>query len=299
LTPSERSPIRFQLYRVKLIRPHQQLITSDQLSASDLLAEAIRSRPELESGLGTTWHVGNVVEIPDHQALYFAIGRTTGNTVERFDEEAKNFVEEPQETSPYTRCIVLWDLGVAAIAHKSRLAPKTQGVARRLRGLLERTDSILRNGIQVDVSPVPDPQSFIATIEAAYAVLGFTATFRGPNPIDADELFQNPLAKIASATGAEAGEVKLKSSDLDRDALTSIARSTAATGNHASAKVQDSKGALSRTVKMVQSPVEISYREDDVAPATIAADLRARYQEVRGNEGNQDRQDGRPDLTVQ
>jgi hypothetical protein len=284
LTPSDRPTIRFQLYRVKLIRPHQASLLSDNLPASQLLAEAIRSRPEVETSPGITWHIGNVEEIPSDAALYFAIGRTTKSTVEKFDEEAKDFIEEPQDTSPYTHCVVLWDLGVAAIAHKSRLAPKTQGVASRIRALLEQTENVLRNEIRVEVSPVPDPQGFIEVIQAAYAVSIFTATFRGPNPIDADELFQRPLAQIASATAADGGQLKLKGDDLDRDAIASIARSTAATGNQASARIKESAEELPRTVRMERAPVEIAYNEEEFEPTRIAADVRARYLEVHGNE---------------
>lgn len=284
MTPSDRLLIRFQLYRVKLIRPHQRQLTSDERSAAELLAEAIRGRPEQEMNPGNTWHIGNVTEIPDASALYFAVGRTTRSTVEKFDEEAKDFIEEPLETSPYTYCVILWDLGVAAIAHKSRLAPKTNGVARRVGTLLQHTDSIIRNGIRVEVRPVPDPQGFIAIIQGAYALLGFTATFRGPNPIDADEIFQKPLAVIASATAAEEGSVRLRGGDLDRDAVASISRSTAATGNRASARVVDSREARPRTVQMEQSPVELVYSEEEAEPLKIATDVRARYQEVRGDE---------------
>jgi hypothetical protein len=284
LTVNDNLPIRFQLYRLKLIRPHQAQLSSDNASAAELLRGAIESRPEQVTTQGNTWHIGNVLNLPDEKALYFAIGRTTTSTSEKFDEEAKNFVEEPIESSPYTYCVVLVDLGVAAIAHKSRLAASTQAVGNQIRHLLELTDGIIRNGINVTVDPVPDPKGFIEAIATAYAVLGFTATFRGPNPIDADEIFQKPLAVIASATSADLGQVKLRGGDLDRDAITSIARSTAATGNQASAKLREEKGKRARTLKMGKSPAELIYSQGEIPPAKVAADLRTLYATVRGNE---------------
>jgi hypothetical protein len=216
--------------------------------------------------------------------LYFAIGRTTRSTVEKFDESEGNFREEPLDTSPYTHCILLWDLGIVAIAHKPKLASRTQGVAQRLRALLERTDEVIRNGITVEVRPVPDPRGFVEVIQSAYSVQRFTATFRGPNPVDADELFQKPLAQIAAVTAATEGQVRLKSPDLDRDALTSIARNTAATGNTASARVRDNTKVSARTVKMEGSPVELSFQEDQISNSTIAVEVRRKYEEIKGND---------------
>lgn len=284
LIVNDNSLIRFQLYRIKLIRPHQAQLTSDNMSAAQLLREAIDSRPEQGATPDITWHIGNVMDYPNSKALYFRIGRTTMSTLETFDEEAKNFVEESIESSPYTHCIVLVDLGVVAIVHKSRLAAKTQAIASRMRKLLELTDIVDRNRISVEVDPLPDPQSFIEAIENAYAVLVFTATFRGPNPIDADEVFQKPLAQIASVTSAEQGRIKLHGEDLERDALANIARSTAATGNTASVKIRDEKGQRTRTVKMEKSPAELVYQDGPISPEQVAADLRTRYAEVRGNE---------------
>lgn len=49
----------------------------------------------------------------------------------------------------------------------------------------------------------PDPDSFLRELNEAYNVLQFSATFQRPNPFDADEFFQRPLAVYLSATGGD------------------------------------------------------------------------------------------------
>lgn len=284
----ESPSVRFELYRIKLIRPAQISFRADALTASDLLFEAINEKPEKETARGSTWHIGNVQEIVTADAFYFAIGRTTKGTNEKFDEELKDFIEEPLETGPYTHCVVLRDLGVAGIAYKSKLSPDTKGIAGRIQSLLSSTDSVVRNDITVEVEPVPDPEDFISRIRSAYALLTFSATFRGPNPVDADELFQKPLAKIASETNAKEGTIKLNGKDLDREAIASIARSTAATGNKARARIRDNRGERALPVSMESVPASIMVSDTEFNLADVAGEIRNRYNEVRGNERNND-----------
>jgi len=74
-------------------------------------------------------------------------------------------------------------------------------------------------------------------LASAYRVTRFAATFRGPNPFDADEYFQKPLSVYLLATDGEKGKAQVQGKDLNRQALQEVTRSTAATGNEASARI--------------------------------------------------------------
>lgn len=94
---------------------------------------------------------------------------------------------------------------------------------------------------QFELDLIPDPESFLEKLYSAYAVKRFRATFTGPNPIDADELFQKPMSYYCQQLGADEGSVAVKGESLDDDAVAAVAKSTAATGNTASALIQVEK----------------------------------------------------------
>ncbi|MBF4339166.1 hypothetical protein EAY42_29205, partial [Vibrio anguillarum] len=110
------------------------------------------------------------------------------------------------------------------------------------RGLFEKSETVINTGAEVKVNFIPDPQGFIQKIRGAYAIKSFKATFTGPNPVDADELFQKPLSVYAQQIGAQTGALEVKGEALNEEVVESVAKSTAATANTASARIIPEEG---------------------------------------------------------
>lgn len=251
------SSIEYHLFRVKFVKPSQLSIFRSQITPQDMFLASVESRPSVAARQGYIWHVGNL-RMFSSTSGYFAVGRTTSSTIEKFDMESGNFIEEELEESPHTHCVFDASIGIVGIARKTQLSPTTKGIARRLEQLFASTRTVVENDVLVEVRPIPDPDGFLRVINRAYRVLRFTASFRGPNPFDADEHFQKPLSVYASAAGAEKGKATLTGTDLDREVLTEVTRSTAATGNDASARVQKTKYQVPVTVALEGNPVKQS-----------------------------------------
>jgi hypothetical protein len=232
--------IEYSLFRAKFIKPRQASFLHKELTPGDLFLQALEERPSAELRKGFLWHIGNIQYFSETTG-YFAIGRTTNSTIEKFDEISGNFVEEELEQSPYTHCVFDARIGFIGIAKKLILSQTAKGVAARIEELLSTAKAIIENGVTVEVVPIPDPEDFLRALASAYRVFRFSATFRGPNPFDADEHFQKPLAVYLSAAGGEKGKAQIQGDDLNRDVLQEVTRSTAATGNEASARIMRAK----------------------------------------------------------
>jgi hypothetical protein len=212
---------------------------------------------------------------------YFRIGRTTSSKVERFDADTDNFLEERMETSPYTHCVFDSKIGFIGIAKKYALSPTTETVARRIQEVLSRTSPILENDIRVELSPIPNPDSFLRELLGAYKVKKFAATFHGPNPIDADELFQRPLAALLAEAGGDSGRAEIKGNDLNREVLEALTRSAAATGNDATARIRRQRGQRSVGIHLGGSIAGQTYDEEKHDPAQALEDLTRTFLKVR------------------
>ncbi|WAK02485.1 hypothetical protein [Methylobacter sp. YRD-M1] len=143
---------------------------------------------------------------------------------------------------------------------------------------------ITENEISVEIVPIPDPEGFLRALSSAYRVTRFAATFRGPNPFDADEHFQKPLSVYLSAANGESGKAQIHGEDLNREVLQEVTRSTAATGNEASARIIKSKSQKSITINLKGDPVKRRYDEDEHLPEAVLADLTNLYYRVRNDE---------------
>lgn len=277
------SSIEYSLFRVKMVRPHQTSFLHDDLTPRDLFLRAVLEKPSGELRKGFHWHIGNVQMFGDFNG-YFAAGRTTTSTVEKFDESSSNFVEEELEESPYTHCVFDASIGILGIAKKLNLSPTSKGVAARLEQLLSLARIIQNNDVVVEIRPIPDPGGFLKAIAGAFRVFSFSATFRGPNPFDADEHFQKPLSVYLSAADGIKGRTTISGDDLKREVLQEVTRSTAATGNEASARIQKSQRQKAITVNLRGDPVKRKYDEHDHQPAVVLADLTEQYRRVRRDE---------------
>lgn len=275
--------IEYSLFRVKFIKPNQKSLFNENITPKELLTSAVLQKPSEELRAGYHWHIGNVFLFNDHRG-YFAIGRTTVSSIEKFDEISGNFIEEQTEESPYTHCVFDSSIGFIGIAKKPNLSQTTKGIANRLKELLSLSAGVLENNITVEVLPIPDPDGFLKAIADAYRVYSFTATFRGPNPFDADEHFQKPLAVYLSATNGLKGKASISGDDLNREILAEVTRSTAATGNEASARIQRNKKQKTMTINLRGDPIKRKYDEIDHHPEKVLNDLANQYKKVRHNE---------------
>lgn len=272
--------IEYNLYRVKMVRPLQGSLFSMQATPEELLILALKERPSAEIRANYIWHVGNITNLSEHSG-YFAIGRTTLTTLAKFDEKSGDFLDEPSETSPYTYIVFDSSIGLLAIAKKALLAPTTKGLASVLERLLESTSTVAKNDIDVEVRIIPDPAGFLQQIHGAYTVKKFSATFTGPNPFDADEYFQKPLSVYAKAANAKGGKASVAGEDLNRQVIEDVAKSTAAVGNEASARIQRRRGQRCITINMSGDPVKMVYEEDEHDIAAVAEDMIDEYNRVR------------------
>ncbi|PPD39907.1 MAG: hypothetical protein CTY16_18710 [Methylobacter sp.] len=257
----------------------------ENLSPKDLFLLSLAEKPSGELRKGNTWHIGNIDNFSPITG-YFAVGRTTNSTIEKFDASTGNFIEEDLEKSPYTHCVFDARIGLIGIAKKTSLAPTSVNIAGRIEDLLSQTDVIIRNSISVEIRPIPDPEGFLKSLLSAYQVSSFTASFRGPNPFDADEHFQKPLAVYLSAANGEKGKAKIQGTDLNRKVLQEVTRSTAATGNEASARIKKRESEKSITISLKGDPVKRRYDEEKHKPKQVLADLTNLYHRIRNNDGN-------------
>lgn len=275
--------IEYHLFRVKFIKSHQELLFQGITAPERMLIAAISERPSVEAKAGYEWHIGNIREFSESTG-YFAIGRTTSATIEKFDPDSGDFTEEELQESPYTHCVFDASIGFVGIAKKPNLSTSTRGIANRLEQLLSATNVVATSGVAVEVRPIPDPEGFLALIRSAFRVFRFSATFRGPNPFDADEHFQKPLSVYLSSANGTKGKATISGDDLDREVIGEVTRSTAATGNEASARIQKSRRQSPMTISLRGDPVKRSYNEDDHTPESALADLTAQYLKIRHNE---------------
>ena len=277
------SRIEYSLFRAKFIKNPQGHLFSTGKSPEQILLRAIKEKPSVQMRAGYEWHIGNVELFSAHEG-YFAVGRTTNATVEKFDSVTGNFVLEELETSPYTHVVFNSEIGFLAIARKNKLAPGPESIAHQIERLLGRADAVLNSNVYVEVLPIRDPKGFLKELQSAYRIRRFTATFRGPNPFDADKLFQKPLAVYLKAAEGTEGKTEIKGENLNCETLTEVTRSTAATGNEASARILPRKGQPPATINLSGDPVKKTYEEPAHDPKKVVKDMERIYDEVRKND---------------
>ncbi len=290
--------VEYNLFRVKFVRPRQTSLLHYDVTPAQIFLSSLNERPTTEVKPGYSWHIGNVERFSE-DAGDFALGRTTKRTFEKFDQESGNFVIESLETSPYTHCVFDAGFGFIGIAKKPSLANTTSAIARRVKELLSYTKEVAENNITVEVDPIADPNAFLAELQHAYRVTRFTATFHGPNPFDADLLFQKPMSVYLSAADGNKGKTEVDGSDLNRETLEAVTRSTAATGNDASAKLKREPDSRLVTVRMRGGVISTRYEDDSHRPEAVLNDLRDKYKEVRGVDRDPDINSGGTDSGVQ
>lgn len=229
---------KFYLFRVRFIRYHQADIWDDGATSEYIFSEAIKEKPSTKLKRGAEWKLANLHEIGVDGGC-FAVGRISNASLEKFDFDADEFVEQKDHQGPFSLVFYNKKIGFVAIEDKSKVNSKVEMTARRLGDLLSSTAAVTSRNVKCVVDEIVDPEGFIQKIYNCTHVLKFRAHFTGPNPIDADAIFQQPLEVYASATKADRGVIEVSGSNLDKENLIAITRSNAATGNNVTATIEE------------------------------------------------------------
>jgi hypothetical protein len=272
-------PIEFHLYRAKFIRPRQSSFLHDDETPRSLFLKSLAEKPYAEFRKNYTWHIANLTEL-DRDCGYFAVGRNSPTSIPKLDPVTGDFVDTQDDTSPYTHVVYDAGVGLMAIRKESDLAPSTVEVAKKIEKLLGQSKVAMRNEIDVKIDHIPDPEDFISKLQDAVSIKKFTATFTGPNPFDADELFQKPLSVYLREARGSGGSTTVEGSSLDSGVVVSVARSTAASGNTASARVQEKIGVRPIRINLSGDPVKMVY-EEEPAPSSVLKQAQESYRRVR------------------
>ncbi|MGE0621114.1 MAG: hypothetical protein AB7O54_00750 [Pseudomonadales bacterium] len=251
----------FQLFRIKFYKPRQDDWVDGTIEPRAMVEQAIMAKPSSELRSGYVWHIGNTAKVGD-EGLYFALGRTTPSVVEMWDEELGRFDDTEFESSPYTHVFVDLTFQVCAIARKTRLSPTIDGIARNLQRLLNSGGTAISRGL-FEVSEIKNPDSFIASLRNAHAILKLAVSFERPNPWDVNQDFQKPLEDALEKVNGTKGRAELAGEDLDEESVEEIARSAAATGNNATARIIETPDSKPLTRSMDKDSVSFSEEEVD------------------------------------
>lgn len=274
------SDVEYSVFRMKFIRPKQQRLFVDGLTPQELMNECIDARPSGKLRGQGEWHVGNVLLFNDSLG-YFRIGKTRPGEQTIFDDASGDFIEEEAETTSSSHVVFDSDVGLLGIAKNYQLAPKPQTLANMVVQLFSSLDVVVRNAVSVEADPIPDPDDFLTIVTGAYQVRRFTASFKGPNPIDADEYFQKPLSVYCQLAEAQQGKAVIEGDDLNREVVSEVARSSAATGNTASASVRREANKRLETVKIGTNAVTIRVDPEQHDPEQVAQEMRKTYRRIR------------------
>lgn len=275
-------PMDFSLYRIKVIRPSQKEMFREDLSSPEILRSAILARPTAIEGRASGWHVGNIEELSPTN-IYFALGRTSRATVPVLSSSG-DFVETEFESAPYTHVMVDVPLEVCGIAHKANLAPTTDAIARQLERVLNAAPIAAETGTSFAVSGISQPDEFLRDLWEAYAVVSFTVFFTRPNPFDVEADFLRLMERLTQETDGSAGSTTIKGTALDREPLTKLVRSAAATGDDAKARLRLREGErpVQRSLRGANARLSQERVETTDEKARFFERLRTKYHQIRG-----------------
>jgi len=271
----------YHLFRAKFIKPMYVHLYNPSAIPSEIFKASILECPEYPVNESTIWHIGNVQSISETKGI-FAVGKTTKRTAEKYDDQSKSFYLADEESSPYTSVVFDSNLGLLAIRKKTQLAANTKAIAQKLKSLFMNASIVKDLSVEVLVEHIPDPTDFITKINSAYSITYFKSTFTGPNPVDADKVFQKPLSVYCQTIGGENGTIAVFGRSLSAEVVEAVAHSSAATANSATAKVKQFA---------TSKPVKISFKGDptrmvansDIAPFDLAELMESAYRRVKGD----------------
>lgn len=283
----------YSLFRIKVLRSAQADLLDDHhlaRSAPDLLRAAILSRPEARSNRGYVWSIANLEEVDPH-ALYFRLGRESRSVVSVRNNKG-DFTDVEFDAAPYTHVILDVPLEVCAIAHRASVGFEPHTAAHQLENILNRSRIAQEYRVRFTASAIPQPEQFLETVKASWAITRFTVYFTTPNPFDVNEEFLRPMEEMTQAVGGLRGSVTISGEQLEPEPLTEITRSAAATGDEVRVLARPVKGARAKSLSLQKSSTaQLSEANSETSGQrrNLVARLRTKYQEIRGR-GN----DGQP-----
>jgi len=268
------------LYRVKVFGPRNTQLFDKPFVPGRVLLAAIREHPTSRVYRGVSWHIGNV-EAVDQSSVYFRLGRTSRAVVSQIDASTGNFVEQDFESAPYTHFLLDYDRELVAFMRRVSLAPTADAIASRLLQVLASSRIAHELRCTFSIGPISNPDNFLEALKSAYAIRSFTFSVQRKNPFDVNKDFVDPFERLVEATQARDGNVTVKGPALSEAPLEEIARSAAATGDDARARVQLASGASAVHRSLRGNVATISADELDSVAGRQAAISAARAQHDR------------------
>jgi len=272
--------LEFQLFRVK-VYPSGQMRFDGPQKPSEILLETINLLPSAELWRGMIWHLGNICKL-DEDGLYFRVGRTTKAKREVY--RGGNFIDEEFEEAPYTHVVLDIPTEVCAIAKKPKLSPSPKGIANRLVDLFSRSEIARYCSANFEIDGLMDPEDLITHLSQAYVISKFSMTFSRPNPFDADADFVRPFSKLINEAEGEKGKAQIEGENLKPQLLENLARSAAATGNDAMARLQLDREQKPTTIHLDKNPVLVQHEDvtESEQKRNLLDKVRRVYKQVRG-----------------
>lgn len=278
--------MQLDLFRIKVFpRDKQGSLFDDGRSPQQAIKNAIEDQATSRRYRGAQWHIGNVEPVGE-QGLYFRLGRGSRAMLSQIDEETGNFTEAVFENAPYTHCLIETPLELCMVARNSRLAPSTESIAKRLQAVLNQSATAERLGARFVVGVISNPDQFLSLLAEAYSIQSFTFWVQRRNPIDADEDFVQPFERLVGAANAFSGRATVKGHDLASAPLERIARSAAATGDDARAKLKIEEDSPPVVKTLQGDSASISVEALDSLEERVNAILKAKneYRRIRGSD---------------
>lgn len=277
--------MQLDLYRVKVFARYPiETLMHDELRRPEVLRSAVEGKKSTATQKGVSWRIGNVKRL-DHAGFYFRLGRTTKAMVSVLNA-AGDFVENEFDSAPYTHVFMDVELGVAAIARDTKVAPTTRNMADRLVAVLEANAPEEGLILRFAADPVTDPKNFLERLFAAYAIRSFSYSFQRPNPLDSDKDFIQPFERLVQAANGNGGKATVKGDALNVTPLEEITRSVASTGDNVEARVQPTPDSPTTEVYSLKGAFATLGMERPETPDDLAEALsriRELYVKVRGN----------------
>lgn len=273
---------KFFLYRIKFIRRGQTDAFDDNAPPSQIFSEAITEKPSIKFTHNVRWKIGNIFRIGNRGGK-FAVGRITNALVEKFNEESDDFFEGVDNIGPFATVYFDIEIGLMAIEGKSKVNSHVGQTAKRIESIFDNSKAVNSRGVYVTVEEISDPEGFVEKIRKASHVLRFQASFTGPNPNDADALFQKPLSVYAGAINAAEGNVTVSGKNLDKNVVINVARSSAATANKVHASIiSDGKR---KVIKFIKGPKRLDAARN-ASDIDIFNEVISSYKKVKADEEN-------------
>ncbi|WBQ11218.1 hypothetical protein L2D01_05400 [Hyphomonadaceae bacterium ML37] len=273
----------FQLFRIKVERD-TDLFANPDATPSYLISKALAERPKAETRKNQLWRIGNYEILDDlGNVVFFAFGKVTKSRKDSYDEDSGSFIEQEGEDAPHTYALIDAEIQVCAIAPNYKVSQNAATVARNLAKSLSMTDTALENRSRFRVDPIMDPQSFIELLQSAERIVEFEIGFTRPNPFDVNRQFQRPMEELLQETDGFEGTTKIKGEALGSEPLEELARSAAAAGNSASARIQLTDDVSPKKRKLAGNQASVNGEEVVTLDEkrTLWTIIKEKYSEIR------------------